>query len=224
MRVEYTGDASDIFSDFFQQIFGEPLSGSGSQRQGWASLDDILGMGGRGRRGGGRDLDADIDISLDEAYHGTARMISVGGKRLQVKIPRGARTGTRVRIAGQGGEGRDGSRGDLYLNVRVMDDARFERRGDDLIVEVKIDLYMAVLGGEVQVPTLTGKVTLKINPGTQPGQLIRLRGRGMPVLREDDAHGDLFVKVNIEIPTDLSSKERAMYRELASLRGYNHER
>ena len=117
-----------------------------------------------------------------------------------------------------------GQAGDLYLNVSVDDDPRFERNGDDLYQDITIDLYTAVLGGEVQVPTMTNKVTLKIGEGTQPGQLIRLRGRGMPQLRQPEQYGDLFVRVSIDIPTDLSGKERALYRELASIRNPSFSR
>ncbi|GAB4472258.1 MAG: DnaJ C-terminal domain-containing protein [Anaerolineae bacterium] len=225
VRVEYSGSASDVFSEFFQQIFGgDPFGGAGSQRVGGIGLDELFGTPGRSRRAArGRDLETQIEISLDEAYHGTTRILSVNGRRLQVKIPRGARTGTRVRVAGQG-EARDGGQGDLYLNVVVQENPRFKREGNDLYVDAQISLYTAVLGGEVQVPTMTGSVTLKINPGTQPGQLIRLRGRGMPDLHNPDEYGDLYVRIGVDIPTDLSARERALFRELASIRGQNFER
>ncbi len=225
VRVEYSGSASDVFSEFFQQIFGgDPFGGAGSQRVGGIGLDELFGVPGRGRRAArGRDLETQIEISLDEAYHGTTRILSVNGRRLQVKIPRGARTGTRVRVAGQG-EARDGAQGDLYLNVVVQENSRFKREGNDLYVDAQISLYTAVLGGEVQVPTMTGFVTLKINPGTQPGQLIRLRGRGMPDLHNPDEYGDLYVRIGVDIPADLSARERALFRELASIRGQNFER
>ena len=224
VRVEYGGDAGDLFSEFFQAIFGgAPMGNMGGQRVSGTTLEDMLGMSQRGRRGG-QDLEANIEITFDEAYHGSTRMLSVGGKRLQVKIPRGADNGTRVRLAGRGGQSRNGAQGDLYLNVTVRSDPRFQRDGADLTIDVSIDLYTAVLGGEVQVPTMTGEVTLKINPGTHPGQLIRLRGRGMPKLRESDAFGDLYVRIDVEIPTDLSAKERALFKELATIRGHQFDR
>jgi curved DNA-binding protein len=108
--------------------------------------------------------------------------------------------------------------------VTVDDDPRFERNGDDLYEDITIDLYTAILGGEVQVPTMTNKVTLKVPEGTQPGQLIRLRDRGMPRLRKPDEYGDLFVRVSIDIPTGLSGKERALFRELASIRNPSYSR
>ncbi len=106
----------------------------------------------------------------------------------------------------------------------VQENSRFKREGNDLYVDAQISLYTAVLGGEVQVPTMTGFVTLKINPGTQSGQLIRLRGRGMPDLHNPDEYGDLYVRIGVDIPADLSARERALFRELASIRGQNFER
>jgi curved DNA-binding protein len=221
-RVEYSGTGGDPFSDFFEAIFG----GAGRQSRGAVDFEELFG--GRGRRSGyaqmgGQDLDARADITLEEAYHGTTRMISKDGRRLQVKIPRGSRTGTRVRIAGEGAAAPspNGQAGDLYLNVTVQGHPHFERKGDDLYQDITIDLYTAVLGGEVQVNTMTGKVTLKINPGTQQNQLIRLRGRGMPKLREPDSFGDMYVRVHIDIPTDLSAKERALFKELANIREHS---
>jgi len=223
VRVEY-GDPNQVFSEFFQAIFG----GMGGRNTGMGmGFEDLFGgMRSRGQvhQMRGQDLDTNIQITLEEAYHGTTRMISKGGRRLQVKIPKGAKTGTRVRIAGEGQSGVNGQAGDLYLNVTVDNDPHFERNGDDLYQDITIDLYTAVLGGEVQVPTMTNKVTLKIGEGTQPGQLIRLRGRGMPQLRKPDEYGDLFVRVSIDIPTDLSGKERALFRELASIRNPSYSR
>jgi curved DNA-binding protein len=115
--------------------------------------------------------------------------------------------------------GAGGQAGDLYLNVAVADNDQFRREGDDLYTDVTLDLYTAVLGGEVQIPTMTGKVTLKIAPGTQPGQLIRVRGKGMPNVHDPKQTGDLYVRANVELPGDLSAKERALFKELASIRG-----
>jgi curved DNA-binding protein len=226
VHVEYGGSG---FSDFFDAIFAS-MSGMGGQRSANFGFDDLFG----GRRGGqqvqhqqlkGQDLTADVDISLEEAYYGTTRMLAKDGRQLQVKIPRGARTGTRVRISGEGAPGVSGGEvGDLYLKVRVRDDARFSRDNDDLTIEVKIDLYTAVLGGEVDIPTMEGKVTLKINPGNQPGQLVRVRGKGMPHLRDPDDYGDLYVRVGVELPTDLTDEEHRLFNELAALGGYHNHR
>ncbi len=216
VNVEF-GDADSLFSEFFRAIFG----GMGGPSHG-VSFEDLFGSRARSTTRRGQDLTAEADITLEEAYHGTTRLLSVNGQRLQVKIPAGARTGTRIRLAGKGAPGFGGQPGDLYIRINVQDDPRFRREGDDLYTDVLIDLYTAVLGGEVQIPTMTGKVMLKINPGTQPGQLIRLRGKGMPQLRKKDAYGDLYVRINVEIPTNLSAKERALFKELANLRGANY--
>jgi curved DNA-binding protein len=211
------GNASDPFSEFFQSIFGgSPFGGGG--RAGNMDIEELLRGANRQRhpRSRSRDLTTEVDITLEEAYHGTTRLISKEGRRLQVRIPAGARTGTRVRIAG---EGLSGTGGDLYLNVVVQSDPRFERKEDDLFEDVTIDLYTAVLGGEIQIPTMTGQVTLKVNAGTQPGQTIRVRGRGMPRLRKPEEAGDLYVRINVDIPKELSAKERALFKELSTIRG-----
>jgi curved DNA-binding protein len=219
VRFEYASNDS-AFSDFFESIFGGMPFGGSTRAGRSAGFEDFFGTAGQqGRQVAGRDLDSEVSITLEEAYHGTTRLLSKDGRRLQIKIPRGARTGTKVRIKGEGmAAGSGGKSGDLYLRVSVQDDQRFERKDDDLFENVTINLYAAVLGGEVQVQTLAGKVTLKINPGTQSGQMIRLSGKGMPRLRHPDEFGDLYVKVDVEIPKELTAKERALFRELASFR------
>ena len=221
----YRVDATDMggFSDFFQSIF----AGMGGARTAGnvGNLEDLFGGMGRGASTAGRDVEGTVEITLEEAYHGTTRVVTVEGQRLQVKIPQGARTGTKVRIAGKGASSRSGHRGDLYLNVAVSEHPYFDREGDNLYQDVTIDLYTLILGGEVEVRLLSGdRVRLKINEGTQPGQLIRLRGRGMPNVRQSNQYGDMFVRVYAELPTDLSAKERALFRELASIRGYDVRR
>jgi curved DNA-binding protein len=204
VRVE-VGDLNDLFeggfSDFFNAIFG------GMPGQ---------GFGARGQARG-RDIEQPVKISLVEAYTGTARTLRIGGRRLEVKIPAGARTGTKVRIQ-QKGEKSRGQAGDLYLVVEVETDDRFERTGEDLYVEVPVDLYTAVLGGEARVPTPGGTVVLTIPSGSQPGQTLRLTGRGMPVLRDSSKHGDLFARLKVNIPRELSARERELFQELAGKR------
>jgi curved DNA-binding protein len=211
VRVE-VGDLGDIFggggfSDFFNAIFG----GGGAQASGGFSRQT------RTKRRG-RDIEQPITISLTEAYTGTERTIQRDGSRLEVTIPAGSRTGTRVRVSGKGEPG-SASSGDLYLRVNVHEDPRFERQRDDLRTEVDVDLYTAVLGGEVKVPTLSGDVILTIPPGSQPGQTFRLKGRGMPRLRERSKKGDLFVELNVKIPEDLGAGERELFEQLAKLKG-----
>jgi curved DNA-binding protein len=141
--------------------------------------------------------------------------MQLDGKRLEVKIPAGARSGTKVRMAGAGPAGRNGQSSDIYLVVDVAADPRFTREGDDLHTEVATDLYTAVLGGETRVPTMEGEVVLKVPAGTQPGQSIRLKGKGMPRLKSPNERGDLFAKIKVRIPKDLSAEERDLFESLA---------
>jgi len=199
--------ADSPFSDFFSQIFG--------------------GMGGGPGAGGfrqqirpqrGQDFEQPVEISLQEAYGGTTRILQKDNQRLEVKIPAGARTGTRVRMGGHGGRGVGGAQpGDLFLRVRVMPDRRFERKEADLHTTVPVDLYTMVLGGEVRVPTMTGEVVLTIPAGTQSGRSFRLRGKGMPRLRQPDQHGDLYAKVEVRLPTKLTPKEQELFEQLRDL-------
>jgi curved DNA-binding protein len=199
------------FSDFFNSIFGGLGGGAGG----------ASGLGGfnyepRLRRG--QDLEHRIEISLAEAYHGTSKLLAKDGRRLEVKIPPGAKTGTRVRVRGQGSSGvAGGQAGDLYLRVAVVDDPRFERKGDDLHTTVQTDLYTAVLGGEVRVPTLAGDVKLKIPAGSQNGQIFRLRGKGMPRLRRSSEHGDLYARLDVRLPTELTPEQHRLFEQLRHL-------
>lgn len=193
------------FSDFFSQIFGG--TGAGAAPGG--------GYEYQVRPQRGQNYEQEVEISLQEAYHGATRALQKDGRRLEVKIPAGARTGTRVRMAGEGAPGAaGGTAGDLYLRVRVLPDPQFERRGDDLHVTLPVDLYTAVLGGQVQVPTLSGPVMLTIPASTQNGRTFRLRGKGMPRLRQADQRGDLFAKIDVQLPTDLGPRQRELFEEL----------
>jgi curved DNA-binding protein len=207
VRVEM-GDLEDMFgggfSDFFRAIFGG-MAAAGAASRSRAAMR-------------GRDLEQRVGISLEEAFHGTRRQVRRDGRTLEVKIPPGSRSGTRIRVAGQGESGR-GNAGDLYLLVDVADDSRFTRDGDDLHAEVEVDLYTALLGGEVRVPTPAGPVVLKIPAGSQPGQTFRLKGRGMPGLRKPSQKGDLFARLKVKLPTQLSAEERALVEQLAAKRG-----
>ena len=132
-----------------------------------------------------------------------------------MKIPPGARTGTRVRVANAIPANASGAGADLYLIIQVAEDGRFERKANDLHTEISIDLYTAVLGGEITVPTLTGNVVLTIPPGTQPGQSMRLAGRGMPALNTPQNFGDLFVHIKVKIPRNLTPRQRELFEELS---------
>lgn len=142
-------------------------------------------------------------------------MLQKDGQRLEVKIPAGAKTGTRVRMSGEGGVGpAGGPAGDLYLRVTVLPDPRFERKGDDLHATVSVDLYTMVLGGEVRVPTMTGNVVLNIPAGTQNGRSFRLRGKGMPLLRQPEQTGDLYARVEVRLPASLTPQQQELFEAL----------
>ncbi len=211
------GDAG-AFSDFFRTIFGD--TGAGFE------TDDLLGRT-RTRRSrvaaAGADFESEVEVTLPEAYKGSERTIEItpqnGGapRRLSVRIPAGVRDGQRVRLAGQGAPGAGGGpAGDLFLRVRVRPHPLFERDGDDLRMELPVALHEALLGADVTVPTLKGRVSLRIPPETQNGRIIRLAGQGMP--RQTGGHGDLYVRVKVVLPTKLDDKERELFRQLAGSR------
>jgi curved DNA-binding protein len=178
------------------------------------------GAGQRARRGmRGQDMEHPVQITLEEAFQGTQRRLEKDGRRLDVKVPRGVKTGARIRIAGEGTPGSTGMpAGDLYLKVTVAPHPIFTREGDDLRRTVDLDLYTAILGGELRVGTLDGEVTLKVPQGTQNGRTFRLRGKGMPKLRQPDQRGDLYAQVHVRLPQELDERERQLFQELARLR------
>jgi curved DNA-binding protein len=215
-NVQYADDLGDLFgggggsfSDFFTAIFGDVSGGSGTGRR--------RGFEQGSAAASGVNLEHELEISLTEAFSGTNRVIKKDGRRLKVKIPAGAKTGTRVRMRGEGNRTYGGQTGDLFLKVKVSPDPRFERDGDNLYTDVNIDLYTAVLGGEARVPTLAGDLKLKIPAGAQNGQKMRLRGRGMPRLKKPDESGDLYVRLQVSLPKQLSEKEQQLFEELKGL-------
>ncbi|MEA2642185.1 MAG: curved DNA-binding protein [Chloroflexota bacterium] len=214
------------YTDFsnIEDLFGDSVGGG--------AFGDLFGRsagrGGRGRGGlenvPGQDYEQPIAISLEEAFGGTTRTISMATgdgppRRIEVRIPPGVREGSRVRVANEGAPGPfGGPKGDLYLVVSVEPHRAFEREGDDLIVKVPVPLHVAVLGGEVEVPTLKGtKLALRIPPETQNGRRIRLKGQGMPHLGSGE-RGDLYAEVSVVLPTHLSDEERQLFERLAELR------
>jgi curved DNA-binding protein len=201
----FGGDDLGGFSDFFRTFFGGGFGTTGTRTQ------------ARSRRG--QDIEQTIEISLQEAYSGAARIVQKDGRRLEIKIPAGVKTGSKIRYAGEGMPSSAGAAsGDLYLRVQVADHPTFERRGDDLHTEVPVDLYTALLGGEVHVPTLKGQLALKIPPETQSGKTFRLAGQGMPRLNEPNSFGDLFAKVRVVLPERLSPSERELFEKLSKMR------
>ncbi len=219
-RYEQAGSGADYgsgtdFSDIFESFFGGGRGGRGGNPGG----PGVPG-GGFNMRMDGQDVEQQADITLEEAFHGTQRSVQFSNpngtpRTITVKIPAGSDTGGRVRVTGEGGPGHNGgARGDLILVVRVLPHARFERKGSDLHVTVESNMYTLLLGGQVQVPTLSGKtITLTIPPHTQNGRTFRLSGQGMPVLRME-RHGDLYAKLSAVLPTKLSQRERELFEEL----------
>jgi DnaJ-class molecular chaperone len=206
------GGGDDPFSDFFHTFFG----GSGSATGG--------GRGGRATRPTrGSDLEASVDLTLDEAFAGSTRRLSSTdngrARSVEVRIPAGVKDGARVRAAGEGEPApKGGSAGDLYLNVRVLPHARFERRGQDLHVKVPVPVTTAVLGGDVSVPTISGtSLRLKIPELTPAGRVFRLKGHGMPTVGKAAERGDLYATVELQMPASLSDEERVHYEELKKL-------
>ncbi len=217
VRYEFRTDSeAGGFSDFFRAFFGEDGGAAGSP-----------GPAERGTRAtSGRTAsrptpppvhEAQTEISLSEAYHGTTRLLEVDGKRLEVTIPPGADTGTRIRLSGRGPGG-----GDIIIIVKQVPQAPFTRRGVDLELDLPLTLEQGLLGAEVEIRTLKGKVLLKIPAGTQPGRTFRLSGRGMPLFR-GAGHGDLFVKAKVAIPTDLSDEAAAAARTFFDLIDHRHD-
>ncbi len=211
----YEGDFGDMFgggggggfSDFFQQFFGGGGAGFGQQ------------AGGRGQARKGQDYQAELELSLHEAYVGTSRLINLQNQQLRITTKPGVADGQQLRIKGKGGPAMGGgANGDLYINVRVHPDPRFERQGNDLHTTLAIDLYTALLGGDAQVNTMTGQLKLKIPAGTNPGRSLRLRGKGMPVYGKTDQFGDLYVKIEVKMPTNLTDEERQLLEKLRDLR------
>jgi DnaJ-class molecular chaperone len=246
VHVEH-GDLGD-FSEFFRTIFGD-LGRQGGAPSGFEEFefgDEPIRRGGRRPRRG-QDVQAPIEITLEEAVQGTTRTVELGlterctacggtgwqgstvcsacqgsgevtrPHRVEVKIPAGVRDGSRVRVAGEGTAGRGGgARGDLYLRVRVAPHPLFERRDDDLHLELPLAVWEAALGAEVEVPTLRGKVTMKIPPETPSGKTFRLPGYGVPRLR--GGQGDQLVRVRVVVPSGLTPRERELFEELRRLR------
>ncbi len=208
------GSGTD-FSEILENLFGTGMGGFGTR----------TGTRARPRPRRGEDVEHQISISLEEAYFGGVRILEipslngVSPRRIEVRIPPGVRTGQRIRLAGEGGTGYGGGpSGDLYLVVTVLPHGTFERKDDDLYCEVALPLTTAVLGGEVQVPTIGGKVALRIPPETQNGQVFRLAGKGMPRFG-GTGHGDMFAKMKVVLPTKLSAREKELFDELRRLRG-----
>jgi len=213
---EMFGD-SNPFSDFFTTFFGGG-SGVGGEAGSRTSRS------GRVRPRRGRDVEHELELTLEDAYQGTTRRFSLKhdghARTVDVRIPAGVGDGSRVRVGGEGEHGAAGGQsGDLYLRVRLAPHPTFERKGRDLYVKVLLPVTTAVLGGEVDVPTISGKTArLRIPPLTQNGQVFRLKGYGMPAVAKGDDKGDLYARIEVQVPTQLTPEERGHYEALAKLK------
>lgn len=199
------------FSSFFESLFGG--AGMGGGRPGQQTRTRPAGFGFEPRTDfQPRATEVTVKVTLDEAFRGSSRMLEGGdGTRFEVDIPRGVKTGSKVRVNGVGGQ-------DIILNVEVLPHTQFTRDGDDIRVQAPVDLYTVILGGEAQIPTLERPVVLTIPAGTQNGKVFRLRGLGMPNLKKPDQRGDLLAEVNVTLPSNLSAQEKALFEELRNLR------
>ncbi len=196
------GNAGVDASDFFRTFFGGGFAGA----RGAA----------RARRG--QDIEQALQISLEEAHNGTARLVQKDSRRLEIKIPAGVRSGSRIRYAGEGMPGAGSAPGDMYFQIQIAPHEIFERREDDIYYEAPVDLYTAILGGEITVPTLKGQGALKIPAGTQTGKIFRLSGQGMPKLDEPGKFGDMYVQARVRVPEKLSAPEKELFQKLAKMR------
>lgn len=187
------------FSDFFESLFGgaRGFNSHGAQRS-----------------TAGHDLQTELTLSLHEAAHTHKRVININGNSIRLTIPAGIAEGQKIRLKGQGGEGRKGgTRGDLYITFHIKPDTQFTREGDNLHTTLTVDLYTLLLGGEIVVPTLENSVRMHIKPGTQSGSRLRLRGKGFPKYKKDDEHGDLIVTLKVELPT-LNERQKELLAEM----------
>lgn len=196
---DFEGFGGSGYSDFFENLFG------GSARAGNRRSSAFKGQ----------DYHGEVRLSLREAAATHKQTIEVNGKKLRITVPAGVANEQQIKLKGQGGQGMNGGpNGDLYITFIIQPDPVFKRNGNDLYVSAAIDLYTAVLGGEIMIDTLDSKVKMTVKPGVQPGSKVRLKGKGFPVYKKDGHFGDLFVDYSITIPTHLSEKQKELFREL----------
>jgi curved DNA-binding protein len=202
-QTQFDGAEEDDFSDFFDFLFG--------------------GGGGKQQRGGngsvkGPDYDAELKMELSQVYTTHQKTITIDGKNLRITIPAGIDNDQRIRVKGHGGKGKKGGPdGDLYITFKIEDDPVFKRKGNDLYANVDLDLYTALLGGEKTIDTFGGKLKLKVNPETQNGTKIRLKGKGFPVYKKEDHFGDLYITYNVVLPTNLTDTQKELFTQLSKL-------
>ena len=202
----YSGHyTEEDFSDFFSSMFG---GGAGFQSSGRENA-----------RYKGADYKSELHLKLSDVFQSQKQTLTVDGKNIRLTIPAGVEDGQTIKIRGYGGEGANGGpKGDLYIKFVIQNDTDFVREGNDLYANVNVDLYTAILGGEITVPTMDGKVKLKLSPGTQSDTKVRLKGKGFPVYKEEGKFGDLYVTYKVEIPKSISEEEKALFEQLSKLK------
>ncbi len=196
----FGGGGGSGFSDFFEQFFGGGAAGAGPRS--------------RSNNFKGQDFQTEAEITLEEAYHGTHRLIQLEDEKLRITTKPGAYEDQLLRIKSKGGKGSRGNHGDLYIRIHVAPHPRYTRKGDDLHTTHTIDLFTAVLGGSTIVDTMSGQVKVKIAPGTQSGKIIRIKGKGMPVYGETNIFGDLYVQLQVHVPETLTDRQRELFEQL----------
>lgn len=204
------------FSSFFETIFGgggDPFAGRQSQAR------QYQGNARTATPQKGRDSQAQVDVDLKDVLTGVEKQFRVNGERVKVKIPAGIESGKRLKLKGKGQPSQTGgAKGDLYLKINVVEPEGFERKGKNIYQKIPLDLYTAVLGGELTAQTLNGKIKLNIPPETQNGKVFRLTGRGLPQFKKNGKRGDYFLKTDIQIPENFSTKEKELFKKLAAER------
>lgn len=200
--VESMFGAGTGFSDFFESFFGSMAAGMGESDA--FSFDD----------GAPADLRGELAIGLEEAYHGTQRVVDLGGEKIKVKIKPGAYDGLKLKVRGKGAKGVNGSRGDLYLTVKVTPHPRYERKEEDLYMEQPIDVFLALTGGKQEIATFSGKLNIELAECTPNGKRIRLKGKGMPVYNKPDQNGDLYIKLIIRMPEALTAHQKQVLQQM----------
>ena len=194
------GQSGGDFSDFFESMFGGAAGGSR----------------GRQAKYRGEDFNAELKLNLIDAFTTQKQTLTVNGAKIRITIPAGIENGQTIKIPGHGGPGINGGpNGDLYITFSIANDAKIKRSGDNLYKTVDLDLYTAVLGGEITIDTLSGQVKLKVAPETQNGSKVKLKGKGFPVYKKEGQFGDLYVTYNVVIPTNLTDKQKALFTELS---------
>ncbi|SFW26375.1 DnaJ C-terminal domain-containing protein [Cellulophaga fucicola] len=206
-RTHQQGNSNEDYSDFFESMFGGAGNGKSSFNR------------SRQQQFKGQDYNTELQLNLKDVYSSQKRVLTVNNKKIRLTIPAGVENSQVIKIKGQGGPGSNGGpNGDLFIKFIIDNDTEFKREGNNLYLNVDLDLYTSILGGEIKVETFNGKVKLPIKPETKNNSKVKLKGKGFPVYKKEDQFGDLIITYNIKIPTDLSEKEIELFKELQQIK------